>query len=339
MINWHESQLKALLGQPQQLAHALLLRGPRGIGKQLMAQALAKGLLCESPAVDGLACGHCAACTWFDGGNHPDFRLLSPDTGAEPAGESEEGVKAREAKATPWITIEQVRGLHDFINVSSHRGGRKVILLDPAEALNQAAANALLKSLEEPPPGTHFILLSHRPQRLMRTIVSRCRQLALHAPARSEALQWLAGQGIARPEVLLAQASGAPLLALAMQEGDELEGRQEFLHAIADVDMDALAVAEACRDLPLERFILWLQKWTCDLVEQRMLGRIRYNPDFAGPLSSLARRMDPLQALRLQRKLVREQRHIHHPLNARLYMESVLLAYAALVNPPRGRTA
>lgn len=336
MVNWHKPQIQTLLSQPSRLAHALLLRGPRGIGKSLMAEALAKGLLCESPAADGLACGSCPACTWFEGGNHPDYRRLIPDSAAESStGAEDTGSKSREAKASPWITIEQVRELHDFINVSSHRGGRKVILVNPAEALNVAAANALLKSLEEPPPGTHFILVSHRPQRLMRTIISRCRQLALRAPEKSEALEWLAGQGVAQPEVLLAQASGAPLLALDMQQGDELDGRQEFLRALSDVDMDALAVADACSDLPLERFILWLQKWTCDLAEQRMLGRIRYNPDFSAALAAIARRIDPLQALRLQRKLVREQRHIHHPLNARLYMESVLLAYAALLNPPR----
>ncbi|MEY4599578.1 MAG: polymerase subunit delta, partial [Pseudomonadota bacterium] len=85
----------------------------------------------------------------------------------------------------------------------------------------------------------------------------------------------------------------------------------------------------------LERFINWLQKWTCDIVEQRMLGRIRFNPDLAPELAMIAKRVEPLSALRLHRKLVREQRNIHHPLNARLYMESVLFAYAGMVNPSR----
>lgn len=336
MYKWLNNSLTALLQDPSQLAHALLIRGPRGIGKQAFGLALAQGLLCEQPLQGGGACGSCNACGWFATGAHPDFRTLAPLTDGDPGAEGEEGAaKTRETKASPWITIEQVRELSDFINVSSHRGGRKVILVSPAEAMNVAAANALLKNLEEPPAQTHFILISHRPHRLMRTIISRCRQLGLQPPERSVALSWLAGQGVKDPEVALAQASGAPLLALAMTEGDELAGRSDFLRAIASADFDPLAAAETFRDLPLERFINWLQKWTCDIVEQRMLGRIRYNPDLARELAVIAKRVEPLAALRLHRKLVREQRNIHHPLNARLYMESVLLAYAALLNPAR----
>jgi len=336
MFKWHKQALDSLLKEPVQLAHALLIRGPRGIGKHAFGLALAQGLLCEHPVPGGSACGNCNACNWFATGAHPDFRTLAPLIEGEPAAEGEEvATKTRETKATPWITIEQVRDLADFIYVSSHRGGRKVILVSPAEALNTAAANALLKSLEEPPAHTHFILVSHRPHRLMRTIISRCRQLSLRPPVRSDALAWLAEQGIRDPEVALAQASGAPLLALAMTEGDELAGRSDLLRAIASTDFDPLAVAESFRDLPLERFISWLQKWTCDIVEQRMLGRIRYNPDLARELTLIAKRVEPLAALRLHRKLVREQRNIHHPLNARLYIESVLFAYAALLNPAR----
>lgn len=331
MTTWFKNELKVVLAQKAQLAHALLIKGPRGIGKQAFGMALAQALLCESPAADGAACGQCSACNWFTSGAHPDFRVLAPATEADPEAEIEEGSK--KAKPSPWISIEQVRELHDFIYVSSHRGGRKVILVCPAEALNVNAANALLKSLEEPPALTHFILISHRPHRLPRTIISRCRQLSLQQPDRATALAWLGGQGVADPEVALAQSSGAPLLALAASEGDELAGRRDFLSRIAPPNFDPLAIAESFRDLPLERFIGWLQKWTYDIAEQRMLGTIRFNPDLARELAIIAKRVEPLAALRLHRKLVREQRNIHHPLNGRLYIESVLLAYAAVVNP------
>jgi len=334
MVNWFKSELEALLAQKPQLPHALLLKGPRGIGKQAFALELARGLLCETPAAGGSACGRCSACDWFASGNHPDFRLLAPAAETDVPAEAEEG--AKKTKASAWISIEQVRDLHDFIHVSSHRGGRKIIVVAPAEALNVSAANALLKNLEEPPPLTHFILLSHRPHRLPRTIVSRCRQLGLREPDRDVALRWLGEQGVENPEVALAQYSGAPLLALEAGENGELSGRREFLGHIVSPDFDPVAVAEQYRDLPLERFLGWLQKWTCDIAEQRMLGRVRYNPDMTRELSQLARRVEPLAVLRLQRKLVREQRHVQHPLNARLYFESVLFAYAALVNPQRG---
>ncbi|MGE4111324.1 MAG: DNA polymerase III subunit delta' [Burkholderiales bacterium] len=333
MTIWFEAEIKAQLAQKKRLAHALLVKGPRGIGKQAFGMALAKGLLCENPGPEGGACGRCTACNWLETGAHPDFRMLAPVTEDAADEQTEEG--GRKTKASPWIGIEQVRDLHDFINVSSHRGGRKVVLICPAEALNVNAANALLKNLEEPPPQTHFILVSHRPHRLPRTIVSRCRQLSLREPDPVMALQWLGGHGVANPEVALAQCSGAPLLALAASEGGELAGRHDFLVRIAVPDFDPVTVAEVFRELPLERFVNWLQKWTYDIVARRLLGSVRYNPDLANELSLLARRIEPLAALRLHRKLVREQRNIQHPLNARLYMESVLLAYSALLNPPR----
>ncbi len=334
MVPWFQSQLHRLLADKSTLPHALLLTGVRGIGKQQFGMALAQALLCETPVAGGTACGICRGCGWFANATHPDFRSVAPI--AEEAAEGDDSSK--KSKSSVWISIEQIRELHDFIYVTSHRGGRKVVLVAPAEALNVSAANALLKNLEEPPALTHFILISHRPQRLPRTIVSRCRQLGLRAPSREIALAWLQERGVAEGGAVLAQCSGAPLLALAAATGDELAGRREFLAQIAPVECAALAVAETLHDLPLERFISWMQKWTYDLVEQRMLGRIRYNPDFARELAALAQRIDPLAALRLHRKLVHEQRYIHHPLNGRLYIESVLLAYAALIQPTAHRT-
>ncbi len=335
MINWFNNQLQTLLADKSTLPHALLITGVRGIGKQQFGMALAQALLCETPAAGGVACGTCSACNWFSSGSHPDFRSVEPV--AEDAVEGEDSGK--KSKSSVWISIEQIRELHDFIHVTSHRGGRKVVLVAPAEALNVSAANALLKNLEEPPALTHFILISHRPHRLPRTIVSRCRQLGLPVPSHGVALAWLKERGVAEGEAILAQCSGAPLLALAAVEGGDLAGRREFLSHIAPAEFDALAVAETLRDLPLERFISWMQKWTYDLVGQRMLGRIRYNPDFARELAVLAQRIHPLAALRLHRKLVSEQRHIHHPLNGRLYIESVLIAYAALINPAARQAA
>ncbi|MDP2398756.1 MAG: DNA polymerase III subunit delta' [Burkholderiales bacterium] len=331
MTIWFDSELHRLLQQRGQLPHALLIKGPQGIGKKDFGQSLAAALLCENPGPQGTACGNCSSCNWLASGAHPDFRVLSPATESDQEAEVEEG--ARKAKVSPWITIEQVRELHDFIHVSSHRGGRKVILICPAEALNVNAANALLKNLEEPPAHTHFILISHRPHHLPPTIISRCRQLSLGQPDPEVALEWLKAHGVAEPEVALAQCSGAPLRALAASEAGELQARRAFLTRIAPANFDPLQAAEILRDLPLEQFLSWLQRWTYDIASRRMLGSIRFNPDMATELDVLARQANPLAMLRLHRKLVRQQRHIHHPLNARLYIESALFAYAAVVNP------
>jgi len=335
MYKWLENTWNALAQASDTLPHALLLRGPAGIGKQALAEALAADLLCEQPQTDRHACGTCPACLWLASGNHPDFRCLQPDDGLAAGEEGEARAKAKDAKPSVWITVDQVRALHEFIHVASHRGGRKVIVVSPAESLNPAAANALLKNLEEPPSRTHFILISHRPHRLLRTILSRCVQRPLAKPRHDDALAWLSAQGVTEPEIALAQAGGAPLLAQTLAGSDVLAGRRACLRLLADGAFEPLPAAESLADTGIERFAGWLLRWTSDLVEQRMLGRICYNPDFSSDIKALASRIDTLAALRLQRRLLHEQRHVQHPLNARLYVESLLFAYQALINPVR----
>src|SRR5262245_58890606 len=146
--SWHQGHLDSLLERRDTLPHALLLRGPQGIGKLALAEALAAALLCERPRPDRQACGQCAGCGWAGQGSHPDFRRLEPESYAE----SREPDAGAEKKASQQIQVDQVRALADFIAMTSHRGGRKVVLIHPAETLNASAANALLKNLEEPPP-------------------------------------------------------------------------------------------------------------------------------------------------------------------------------------------
>ncbi|MEA3129658.1 MAG: polymerase subunit delta, partial [Paraburkholderia sp.] len=149
--------------------HALLLHGQAGIGKLRFAQHLAQGLLCEAQQPNGEPCGACVACNWFTQGNHPDYRIVVPEALAAEAGlgnaadekaEKADGDEGKKTRApSKEIKIEQIRGLLDFVGVGSHRGGARVVVLYPAEALNLAAANALLKTLEEPPAGVVFLMV------------------------------------------------------------------------------------------------------------------------------------------------------------------------------------
>ncbi len=151
-----------------------LLQGRAGIGKLVFAEALAASLLCESPQTDGLACGQCLSCGWLEQGNHPDFRLITPEDKIET---DESG--AEKSKKRNHILVDQIRGIADMVGLSSHRQGMRVVLLHPAEALNLESANALLKMLEEPPAGMVFVLVSHQPQRLLPTIRSRCHKVTM----------------------------------------------------------------------------------------------------------------------------------------------------------------
>jgi DNA polymerase-3 subunit delta' len=328
-LPWHETTFARLLRERARLPHALLIHGRQGIGKLAFAQALARALVCEAPRADGAPCGTCAACGWCMAGSHPDWIDVAP---AAEDDESEAPLDGERA-ASREITVKQIRGLADFINLSSHRGGAKIVLLHPAESLNVNAANALLKSLEEPPPNTFFLLVSHRPHFLLPTIKSRCSQIAAPVPSREAAEAWLAKQSVPNPALALAQSGDAPLLAMQLTDTAWWEQRATLLDAIAKAHFDPLALAEALRDVPVPRLVEWLQKWTFDSVLLKFLGRIRYNPDYAGALKAAAGRTEALSLIRFHRDVVRMQRVVHHPLNPRLVIEDLLLGYAEAADP------
>jgi DNA polymerase-3 subunit delta' len=331
---WHSAAFDALLARAGRLPHALLLRGREGIGKLAFAEALARALLCENRQPMEPACGKCAACAWMEQGSHPDFRRLEPESLAEPA-EAEEG---GDRKKGLQIEVDQVRGLTDFIQLSSHRRGAKVVLIHPAEALNVNAANALLKGLEEPPPRTYFLLVAHRWHQLLPTIRSRCEQVVLATPARDAARGWLGEQKLRDADLALAHAGGAPLLAQAFDE-DFWRQREAFLSAITRPGFDALANAEQLREIAPRLVLGWLQKWAFDLVSHKVAGRVSYNPDYAESLAATGRRLDLTRAVRFQRDMVRLQRIVAHPLNARLFLEYLLLEYGALLRQDAGNYA
>lgn len=322
---WHEAEFAALARRKNAAPHALLLQGPRGIGKLAFAQAFAQALLCEASSEGGAACGECTACTWFAGGMHPDYRSV------ERANRKDEEGQAAEKKTQ--IEVDQVRSLADFLNMSSHRGGRKVVLVHPAEALNPNAANALLKSLEEPPPATHFVLVTHRPRQLLPTITSRCQRIELCMPDAATAAAWLAEQGARHGALALAHAGDAPLAALELEDSEYWGARGAFLRHIAADDVDVLAAAEAAQGCRIADVLAWLQKWSYDLAYYFTLKRVRYNPDYLEAIARAAERAKPLEVLRFHREMVRLQTVAQHPLNTRLFIEQVLIAYREATQP------
>jgi DNA polymerase-3 subunit delta' len=222
MHPWNEPILEQFKARLARLPHALLIHGAPGVGKLELAERMTQLLLCEHADAARRPCGQCDACRWFVIGNHPDFRRVEPEALAkmplESAEAEEGGGEASPARRTKQpslqIKIEQVRELADFLNLRSHRGGRRVALVHPAEDMNENAANALLKGLEEPPAGAMFMLVSDRPARLLPTIRSRCVAMAVPLPPKDVALKWLAAQNVKDAERWLAYAGGAPLRAL-----------------------------------------------------------------------------------------------------------------------------
>ena len=334
---WHKpayQQLASRVQSAQGLPHALLFKGAAGIGKRAFSGALAKGLLCEKPTAALTACGACAACHWLETDNHPDYRLLQPEA-AEADAEDAEPSDKNDKKKKRDISIAQVRALAEFIYVSAHRGGAKVVVIQPAEAMNANAANALLKSLEEPPPATYFLLVSDRPQMLPATIRSRCRQMALPPPTAAEAAAWLTQNGAAHAALALAQAGGAPLLAAELDRDEYWADRKQFFDGLSSRTLDPLLLAEKFATHPVPQLVHWLQRWSYDLACLCFGQRLRYNPDYEEALSAVANQAHGLEMLRFHRELVRFQRVVNHPLNARLLIEDLMLRYAKVARAPR----
>ncbi|MBI4190720.1 MAG: DNA polymerase III subunit delta' [Betaproteobacteria bacterium] len=325
---WHQRQWQEILQRKAALPHALLFKGREGIGKLDFVRKLAQSLACESPAADGAGCGTCQSCRWFAAGNHPDCREMLPEA-MRPAGVEKAIADGR--KPRQEIIVDDVRDLEVFINlIANHRNG-KTIVVYPAEALNVNAANALLKNLEEPPPSTRFMLVAHRPSYLPATIISRCQQVVLPTPPAAIAERWLGEQGMAEPALSLAQTGNAPLAALALDDAEFWTQRKALLGGLAASRVDPLALAEQIGEFPLGRLLGCLQRWTYDLLSAKSTGRVRYNPDFETALTRIAASLRAADIARFLRALVHQQRSVNHPLNPRLFIEQLLLSYAALL--------
>lgn len=317
-----------LADRRERLPHALLFQGRPGIGKLHLAEVLAQSLLCENQSNSGLACGACPACTWFAAGNHPDYRLVQPETlsfaedDAEVTETGEEGKK----KPSKQIKIEQIRALADFLNVGSHRNGYRVVLIHPAESMNPSSANALLKNLEEPSAGVIFLLVSHQPSSLPATVRSRCHALALSLPPRELSLRWLKEQGSNAAAAALAFAGDAPLAAASLRD-EEAATRRRLFDLLGEPATGALGLADFCQRLQPGPIVDWMQKWTYDLIAIASSGRARYNIDREQDLTHLVRTMSTLRLLRFFSTLTTMKAISEHPLNARLFFDDLFIAY------------
>lgn len=314
---WQQPEWSRLLDQSaaSKLPHALMFTGQEGIGKHHLALSLAHYVLCLSPQSQ-LPCGNCRGCDLNRASTHPDFMIVEP----EDVGKA--------------IKIDQVRALSEFVGKTSQQGGYKVAIIDPAEAMNTNAANALLKSLEEPAGNTLLILISHVTSGVMATIRSRCQLRLLSAPHGEQGLQWLQpliGDGDAGE--LLALANGAPLSALALASGDALENRANLikgLDSIVSGMASPLDVAKQWMNQEPRDVLEWVLKWVHGLAcchaggdSRTMLSPVMQ--EFAGTVSA------PL-LYRFADKVVEVKRQLHSGANPnkQLLLEELLMDWSAL---------
>lgn len=334
-LPWLEAPLREALAT--QRAHALLIHGPQGVGQFEMAWTLAQAWLCESTAVGSPPsppCGHCASCLLVKARSHPDLLVLVPEALREALGwtadeASEESGSARteasgKRKPSKDIRVEEVRRIVSFAQTTAARARGKVVVVYPAERMNGVSANALLKTLEEPPGNLRFVLAGASADALLPTIRSRCQAVQLGLPDAEVASTWLQSQGISQPAVLLAAAGGQPEEALSwFREGLDARAWLSLPEQLTRGEVTGLP------GWPLPRVIDMLFKVCHDAMRTAHGAAPRYFP--AG---SIGERLSMEALSRWYRELGRIARHAEHPWQAALTVEMLVMqAQTALAVP------
>lgn len=256
VLPWHvhaHQRLQAAVAAGR-LPHAVLVQGPAGVGKEHFASAIAAALFCRERGPDLVACGQCAECSLYRNGTHPDMYWVRPPEDRKSIG------------------VDQVREACEQLSMTAMRRGARVAVFAPAEAMTPSAQNALLKTLEEPSPGTLMVLVAARPSRLLATLRSRCQRLEIACPPARSTLSWLeSASGQAVPPGLLEACGGAPLkaLALAPHYADLDAHMTGLLAAVVSGRADACAAAADMIGDGLPYRLDWLEGWLARSIRAR----------------------------------------------------------------------
>ncbi|MEW6647887.1 MAG: DNA polymerase III subunit delta' [Pseudomonadota bacterium] len=326
---WQETTWQALQQRiaAGRLPHALLLSGAAGLGKLDFAHLLARSLLCDSPE-QGLPCGRCRGCQLIAAGTHPDFQAVRPE---------EEGKE---------ITIGLIRDLLAWQALTPQYGRARVVIIEPADRMNINAANALLKTLEEPGRDALLLLVTARPAALLPTIRSRCQQLSFAAQDDAAARGWLAGQlgDSAQAGLALAICGGAPLRAMALVASGGMEQRARLFgefEALIGGQQEPIALAAQWLELPVPETLATLHGWHVDMARLKtgaVAARLD-NPDLRQRLQALCEQVDLAQLLQRQGQLQEAMRRARGHPNVHLLLEEMLLGWSSVSGTPARRAA
>ena len=320
LLPWQQQNWEHLCSYIAQkrIPQALLITGNKGLGKQQLANQFAYSLLCEKTQANGLCCGHCGSCLLLNAQTHPDFIQINP----------EEPGKA--------ITIGQMRSLITKLTLKPQFEAYRVVVVNPADKMNNAAVNAFLKCLEEPTERTIIILITDRPAKLPATIVSRCQKLPVTTPDKESILAWLKQQHIQdNLDALLGLAQGAPLLAQDYAGNDSLAQRNECFKAwmaIASQQNHPVIVAENWQKLPESSLIFWITSWVIDLIKCTYQAKAEnlYNPDLNKPLKELAQQLELKGLYKLYDLLLLCRQRLDTQINKHMMFEEILIQWSEL---------
>jgi DNA polymerase-3 subunit delta' len=325
LLPWQQQDWAHLCGYIAQkrIPQALLISGNKGLGKQRLAQQFASSLLCIVPQANGTACGLCCSCVLVNAETHPDFIQIQPE---EPG---------------KGITISQIRSLITRLTLKPQFETHRIVIVNPADKMNNAAANAFLKCLEEPTERTLIILISEKPGKLPATIISRCQKLALATPDKQAVVAWLAkilqcdasaNQSL-HSNVSLAQ--GAPLLALDYAKDETLIKRNDCFNAwlaIAKQVKSPVIIAEDWHKLPASPLLFWMTSWVIDLIKCFYHTKVEnlYNPDLSRQLQELSVQLELKGLYQLYDLLLASRHRLDTQINRQLMFEEILIQWHEL---------
>jgi DNA polymerase III subunit delta' len=347
--DWLQTQLSAVLSAPdalQTLSPTTAINDPHCTGGASYAVAMAHALLCETPmsarlSHGGLACGQCGQCALLKAGNHPDLMVLVPeniDTHYLANSSGGAGGKAdKDKKPSKTIKIEQLRAIENNLILSSQRGGRKVVIIYPAELLGNVTANALLKTLEEPPPNTFFIVVSEQWGQVLPTLRSRCVCQTLEQPNVAAKIAWLELNKIAHPKRWLELSAGKVDTAMAMaQDPLWLPLLKLMPYLLQGAHTDAMGLAQDMAKAELKRVVQVLGLWLHDVLAVSQHAPARFFAAQNEAIAQLVLTLKSEAAAQYAMRLSAIAPIVEHPLNARTQCEFLLLEYKKIFSIQTG---
>lgn len=325
---WLTSQLQSLM---QRSGHAFLLQGPSGLGQYELGLALAAAWLCQQTTAQG-ACGHCASCHGIEVRAHSDLTVLMPETDMLQLGwplseKAQKDIDEKNRKPSREIRVDSMRQLLGFTQTTGGSNAGKVVLISPAERMNTITANTLLKTLEEPPGNTRFILACNAAHELLPTVRSRCQSHSMLWPTLDAACEWLRSQGVpeAQTPLLLQAAGGRPEDALALfQAGIQANHWRALPQQLSRGDAGVLA------DNPAALVLSSLQKLCHDMLQTCVGGAPRYFQPADLPKGA------KFEALsQWSRELLQSAKTVDHPYQQGLLVEAWVNRAQVALSPGR----
>jgi DNA polymerase-3 subunit delta' len=260
-------------------------------------------------------------------GNHPDLMCLVPEV------LQTHFVPEKDKKPSKAIKVEQLRALENNFTLSSQRGGRKVVLIYPAETLGTVPANALLKTLEEPPVNTFFIVVSQLWSQVLPTIRSRCVVQTLSEPTQAAKVAWLDAQQVLHPKRWLELAAGKVDKALSMAQDPLWMPLLKLMpYLLQGVRTDAMGLANDMSKAELKRVVEVLALWMSDLMAVGQGASARFFATQTPSIQQIVEHLDIERAAQFAMQLSHMARLAEHPLSARTQCEALLLEYKAIFN-------